>query len=268
MDNPEIIHIPSDIKGVTVKENSLTFSGFANKYINDNNEIIIDRAGDVVPPYSYDLANYAKSGIILLNHNYDKPIGKISTISAVPEGLEVEGTIYSALMSKLQDSYKAIELGVINQMSIGYRLKDYTWELVAKSAEVDNEAEGVWACVFKDVEITEISIVTVPANADSLITVGSVDSKSLAILPRVNEKSLKSLHKAAGEVRDSNLVEAIENLVDFTKGNFKRIEELIKGVQKKSESPPIGEDKKTLLQVDNDVLDGISAIENIFKGSE
>jgi len=116
-----------------------------------------DRVWDVVLPWAFvdTLATYKENPIILLQHKMDKPIWKATELSVDEKGLKIEAEITEDI-----DWVKsAIKNGVLKGFSIWYRVKD--WE------EKGNE-EGIYYEI-KEVELMEISVVSVPANPFTLI---------------------------------------------------------------------------------------------------
>ena len=114
----------------------------------------VDRAGDIMDPSCWKgegLANYSKNPIILFNHDYDRPIGQATNLSVKTDGLEIEAEI-----SKTADIAPLIESGVLKAFSVGFRIKDADW------------LEETGGLHIKEVELYEISVVSVPANQTAL----------------------------------------------------------------------------------------------------
>lgn len=119
----------------------------------------IDRYQDIVEPGAFveSLKNYLeKNPIVLLQHNTDKPIGKVLTAEINENGLKVRCEI-TANTDEVQDR---IREGVLRCFSIGYRPMSWEWRLVG-----DSEVRAI-----TKLELVEISIVSIPANADGLFT--------------------------------------------------------------------------------------------------
>ncbi len=146
------------ISDISIEENIdtgiITISGYANRYKDDNGQLIIDRSGESVLPSGYDLVNYKKNPIILYQHDKMRPIGKTVAIELRADGLFIEATVHKSLDSK---AYYAVQHGIVKTLSIGFMVKD--WQ----------EVDDVW--FWTEVELTEVSLVSVPDNADSLFNV-------------------------------------------------------------------------------------------------
>ena len=134
----------------------IRIKGFANKYIDETGEnAVVDRSGDSVLPSAYKLDNYMKNPIVLYQHNQNQPIGKTISINLTQKGLEVEVEIYKEANPSV---FALIKRGVIKAFSIGFQGKDFIYD----------EANDIW--YWSDIELLEISIVSVPDNQDSLFT--------------------------------------------------------------------------------------------------
>ena len=130
-----------------VPEGMIKIKGIANAPV-------VDRVGDFIPISTWDtetLTEFMKNPIVLREHDPRNPIGKITKAEARTEGLYVE-----ALISDVYpDTQKLIKQGILKTFSISYKLKDFDIE----------ESTGNW--ILKDLDLREISVVSVPANQDS-----------------------------------------------------------------------------------------------------
>jgi len=138
-------------------------SNFKIKAADDSEDLIIegyantttvDRTGDIIIEDAWKqggVDNYKKNPILLANHNYDNPIGKATEISVDSGGLHIVGSVSKAAGK----FYDLIKEEVLRTFSVGFRVKDYDYD---KDTDV---------FIIKNVELYEISVVSVPANADS-----------------------------------------------------------------------------------------------------
>ena len=125
----------------------------------------LDRTGDVINhdawTKSEGLAGFQQNPIILFNHNYNKPIGRATSIEVSKEGLEL-GAKISKSAGEIKDLIKD---GVLGAFSVGFRVKD---------AEYKEETDGF---EIKDAELFEVSVVSVPANQTAMFSLAkSFDS--------------------------------------------------------------------------------------------
>lgn len=133
-------------------DDSLIITGMANTTAKD-------RAGDVILASAWTtsnaLKNYMKNPIILAFHDHKLPIGKAISIAPTPEGLLLEVEISKAAGAV----YDLIKTGILKAFSVGFRCLDAEWD------------EDTDTFVIKDVELHEVSVVSVPCNQDSTFAV-------------------------------------------------------------------------------------------------
>ena len=116
--------------------------------------IDVDRSGDVVPKSVWEagIQNYLKNPIILAQHDYDDPIGRMVDYKIDDKGLWVKARISSAA----EECFNLIKDKVLTAFSIGFRIMD---------AEYNSAAE---VFLIKELELVEISVVSVPCNQNTL----------------------------------------------------------------------------------------------------
>lgn len=113
----------------------------------------VDRVGDVVPTGVWEkgIKNYLNNPIILSQHNHDDPIGRM-----VEHKIDSKGLWIKARISAAAEVFNLIKDEVLTAFSIGFRVLD---------AEYDAATE---LFVIKELELTEISVVSVPCNQNTL----------------------------------------------------------------------------------------------------
>ena len=131
----------------------------------------VDRAGDVINHDAWiqknGLDNYKTNPIVLFNHDYNKPIGRATSLEVTENGLE-----FGAKISKSSGEIKdLIKDGVLGAFSVGFRVKD---------ADYNKETDGY---TIKDAELFEVSVVSVPCNQGAMFSV----SKSFDSMDEYNE---------------------------------------------------------------------------------
>jgi len=185
-----------------------------------------DRVNDIVEPKAFKdaLDGYMLNPVVLLQHKADKPVGTVTEASIKPKGLYIKATI-----TEDQDGIlSALKNGVIRAFSIGYRVKDYSID------EVKNDAGEVAGheMVIKDLELYEISLVSIPANPYALM-------KSLDSCVEVEAKELNadgSIDRDAEvdkKIEEAEKVEEIEEIEEETK----ETEEIAEEVEEIEETP-------------------------------
>ena len=126
-----------------------------------------DRAGDVIDHQAWTknggLDNFKGNPIILFNHDYNKPIGRATSLEVNENGLELGARISKSA----GDVKELIKDGVLGAFSVGFRVKD---------ADYIKETDGY---MIKDAELFEVSVVSVPCNQTAMFSIAkSFDSQS------------------------------------------------------------------------------------------
>jgi HK97 family phage prohead protease/HK97 family phage major capsid protein len=113
----------------------------------------VDRAGDVVPKSVWEkgIENYLKNPIILSQHDHDDPIGRM-----VSHKIDSKGLWIKARISAAAEVFNLIKDEVLTAFSIGFRVLDAEY----------NAATELF--VIKELELMEISVVSVPCNQNTL----------------------------------------------------------------------------------------------------
>lgn len=138
-------------KSLNEDKDVLTISGFANT----TNK---DRVGDVIVREAWfnGMDNYLKNPILLAQHRYDAPIGSMVDYEISNKGLHIEGEIHKDLNPGV---FKAVELGILKAFSVGFSVKDADYDSTTDIFKI------------KELDLLEISVVSIPANQDSLFSV-------------------------------------------------------------------------------------------------
>jgi HK97 family phage prohead protease/HK97 family phage major capsid protein len=133
----------------TDPEGSVYIMGYAST--ND-----MDRQGDVVPTNVWEkgIQNYLKNPVILAYHDHSEPVGRMVEHKIDAKGLWIKARISNAA----EEVYNLVKDGVLTAFSIGFRIID---------AEYNAAAE---LFVVKELELHEISVVSVPANQNTLFS--------------------------------------------------------------------------------------------------
>jgi HK97 family phage prohead protease/HK97 family phage major capsid protein len=128
---------------------SVTIEGYAST-------TDVDRHGDIVPASVWEkgVDNYLKNPVILAYHNHSEPIGRMIEHRVDAKGLWIKARISKAA----GDVYDLVKDGVLTAFSIGFRIAD---------AEYNSALE---LFVVKELELHEISVVSVPANQNTLFS--------------------------------------------------------------------------------------------------
>lgn len=155
MDKNKVLHLNSAFavneKALPSAGDSGTESIFIEGYASTTD---IDRSGDVVPKSVWEkgIQNYLKNPIILSQHDYDDPIGRMTEYKVDDKGLWVKARISAAA----EEVFGLIKDKILTAFSIGFKIVD---------AEYNSAAE---VFVIKELELVEISVVSVPCNQNTL----------------------------------------------------------------------------------------------------
>ena len=132
---------------------SLNIAGYANT-------VAKDRAGDIVTAEAWakGVENYRRNPVLLYQHKHENPIGRVDKITVDKKGIFVEAAVSEAA-EKNHGVQTLIKDGALKSFSVGFRVKDGKYNR-------DDDT-----MMITDVELLEISVVSVPCNQDSLFSI-------------------------------------------------------------------------------------------------
>lgn len=120
-----------------------------------------DRMDDVVEPSG---AEFSLPIPLLWQHRHAEPIGQVVKASVTDKGIEVVARLVAPtadmpaqMSARLQEAWHSIKTGLVRGLSIGFNPKEYSFM----------DSGGVH---FLKWDWTELSAVTIPANAEATIT--------------------------------------------------------------------------------------------------
>ena len=155
------------------------FSGYASVFDN------VDSYGDIVRKGAFveSISEWEAKGKmppILWNHDPSDPIGVYTKMQEDDKGLFVEGRLLIDDVPRAKQTHALMKAGVIDGLSIGYRVKEYLYN-------VDEEVTELIK-----LSLREVSIVTFPANPETRIEAvkSRLDAGELPTLPEF-EKFLR-----------------------------------------------------------------------------
>ena len=155
------------------------FSGYASVFDN------VDSYGDIVRKGAFvesigEWESKGKMPPILWNHDPSDPIGIYTKMQEDEKGLYVEGKLLIDDVPRAKQTHALMKAGVIDGLSIGYRVKEYLYN-------VDEEVTDLIK-----LSLREVSIVTFPANPETRIEAvkSRLDAGELPTLPEF-EKFLR-----------------------------------------------------------------------------
>ncbi len=151
----KMLFISSEIEKASSskKDKNLKIAGYANTTAKD-------RAGDIVTANAWakGVDNFRRNPVLLYQHKHDCPIGKVNKITVDKKGIFVEAAVSEAAESN-HGIQTLIKDGALKSFSVGFKVKD---------GKYNRDEDSMY---ITDVELLEISVVSVPCNQDSLFSV-------------------------------------------------------------------------------------------------
>ena len=169
---------------------SLKIAGYANTTTKD-------RANDVVTAQAWakGVDNYRKNPVLLYQHKHENPIGRVEKITVDKKGIFVEAAVSEAA-EKNHGVQTLIKDGALKSFSVGFRVKD---------GKYNREDDSM---MITDVELLEISVVSVPCNQESLFSIRkSFDSDNdykefIKSFDDANEDEIKMMRSIKAGITD------------------------------------------------------------------
>jgi HK97 family phage prohead protease len=127
-----------------------------------------DRMGDIVEPLGVEFKNPMP---LLWQHQADKPVGTVKFDKPTKNGITFEARLAQidepgTLKDRIDEAWQSVKAGLVGAVSIGFRALEYAF------------IEGTGGIRFEKSEVMELSLVTIPANADATISqIKSIDTE-------------------------------------------------------------------------------------------
>lgn len=131
-----------------------------------------DRMGDIVEPMG---AKFAMPMKLLLQHDHGQPVGNVTYAQPTPQGIPFEARLpvikeAGRLKDRVDEAIHSLKYDLISAVSIGFK---------AVADKIERLKTG--GVRFKEWEWVELSLVTIPANSEAVITaIKSADQAALA----------------------------------------------------------------------------------------
>jgi HK97 family phage prohead protease len=224
MDNKQFFH--ADMKAVKQTEKGTLVRGYASTPTQD-------RHSDVVEPDAFRKTiggNFAKNPIVLFQHKTDRPIGTVKQMNIDPQGLNVEILVVD------KEIEPKIQAGILKTLSIGYNptkveFRDRDGELI--DPNTPEGKERIWfekgvKRIIKELELFEVSVVTIPANPDATFA-----PKLFSLAKSV--KNFFALQKK--EFLSNNNINAMKKDIDLNTKDDENVENEPENVETPAEEP-------------------------------
>lgn len=131
----------------------------------------VDRVGDIVEPLGVSFKNPMP---LLWQHKHDAPVGTVKFDKPTKDGITFEAEIPHVseegnLKNRVDEAWQSVKLGLVKAVSIGFRAVEYAFM----------DEGGIR---FIKTEVYELSLVTIPANADAVITAKNFSAETAALI--------------------------------------------------------------------------------------
>ena len=131
-----------------------------------------DRMGDIVEPMG---AKFALPMKLLWQHNHSQPVGNVTFAEPTAKGIPFEAELpvikeAGRLKDRVDEAIHSLKYNLVSAVSIGFQAID---------GAVERMKSG--GLRFKEWEWLELSLVTIPANSEAVITaIKSIDQEHLS----------------------------------------------------------------------------------------
>mgnify|MGYP001167795854 CR=1 FL=1 len=176
-----------------------------------------DRYGDIIDQKGWDLENYKKNPVVLLNHDSSQlPIGR--GIVNVKEGQLVIDVEFDMDDPRAAEVARKANSGFMNAVSVGFQP---TKSMLRSDLSKDSPYYGRKGQFFQSAELLEVSIVTIPANGEAtMISQKDFDLFRSSILSEIRSLVRGEL-LSLPELRIKHILEVVEEedriLISFAK---------------------------------------------------
>jgi len=167
-----------NVKGMTDDDDFVYIEGIASTPS-------VDRQGDVVEPEG---AKFTTPMPLLWQHDASKPVGHMTFAKPTKSGIPFKAQIPKiaepgTLKDRVDEAIQSLKYGLVSAVSIGFKIMENGYDVMKG---------GGWK--IKDWEWLELSLVTIPANSEAVISaVKSADHLALSSMGREQRKEAESV---------------------------------------------------------------------------
>lgn len=188
-----------------------------------------DSYGTRFDPKTVKLDRFMKNGMLLFNHDTNFPCGKVTKVEAREDGMWCEAELSSSDHEKIRFVRDLVEEGCLQTFSFRF----------AEEADYEKDPENPGKSIVKNWELLEVSIVSLPAQADSTFSlrfcrglfdkVISLEQAREAVMQvrgakvaKYVEDKIKSV-VASGSIERESLMERLRDSSGIESGEFSKI---------------------------------------------
>ena len=157
------------------RDSIVYIEGYASVYRKSDGNYQIDRDDELVNTDNLDLTSYIANPVIVWNHDWSVPVGKVTSITKDMYGIYVKGEIHK--LEGLESKYEAVKKGLLKSFSIGFVPKDIRL--------VNDEIVEI-----STAELVEVSIAPVQSNPAALFTVTGKKSLGISVKDIAEQNNL------------------------------------------------------------------------------
>ena len=139
-----------EVKQVGENDDFVFIEGLASTFGN------LDRDNDIIAKGAFKNTLTRRKPKFLYQHRMDQPIGVFDQLFEAEEGLRIKGRMPRA-NSMVKDIEPLLKMGALDSFSIGFNV-------------VESEDTPDGTRIIKEIDLWEISLVTIPANAEAIVT--------------------------------------------------------------------------------------------------
>lgn len=192
-----------------------------------------DRYGDIVDPRGWNLENYEKNPIVLLNHNPNNlPIGR-GNVRFSDDKLWKDRKLLIDVDFDMNDPESAriaqkAKNGFLNSVSVGFNPKNSVKRSDLEEKHWAYSAKG--GMFFESAELLEVSVVTIPANPEAVILQNYTVRELTDLVKKMIHDDVMAQADPFAEVRGK--VKSIEEIGEFLTIKLDNTEESKKAISK------------------------------------
>lgn len=179
----------------------------------------VDRVGDVVESMGVQYKNPLP---LLWQHEHDQPVGLVEFGKPTPKGVPFTATFANVtgpvgLKNRIDEAWESVKAGLVRAVSIGFRSLE--------SEQID----GTWGVRYLKTEVYELSLVTIPANADA--TIATIKSFDIGLPAASGKKAFPVVRLTAPAGASAPVLKHIPIVPKPLEGQDMNIAEQIKSFQ-------------------------------------
>lgn len=159
-----------------------------------------DRVGDIVEPLGVKFSNPLP---LLWQHQHDRPVGTVKFNKPTKAGITFEAKFAEVdgppgLKARIDEAWASVKAGMVKGVSIGFR-------------NIKHAVMETGGYQFLETEVYELSLVTIPANAEATIqTIKSIDKRNRAASGRAVEDQRPGASGKRNHVSKGNPMQDID----------------------------------------------------------